>query len=83
MRIIQAAKKPEEVMMACKICQSVLGIRESDLKYSDMDWMFTCPVCNSKNIISVDRDELFPWRLEKVYEAKELSDNHFMRQHEV
>ena len=66
MRIIKAAKKTDEIVDTCDTCGSVLGLKETDVKWYSSSWSYTCPVCNSTNYFDVDSKlELFPWLVEE------------------
>lgn len=82
MRIIKAAKRPEEYITSCHRCHSVLGVREVDIEWINADWTFECPVCGIKNQIDQDISELFPWQLEEVEDEK-ISDNHIVREYSI
>lgn len=75
MRIIKAAKKTDEFITSCKQCKSILGVREVDLKWINMNWAFECPVCDIINNIDNDKAELFPWIMEDENDWELPSDN--------
>ena len=81
MRIIQAAKKTDEFVTSCYRCGSVLGVREVDLKWINMDWAFGCPVCGATNDIDGNKDDLFPWKLEESKDAKAVPGGDTVREY--
>lgn len=84
MRIIKAAKKADELTDTCYQCNSILGVRESDLEWKDGNWSFICPVCQVRNFfVNQDKSELFPWLMEDEKDDNTVSDNHSMREYEV
>ena len=73
MRIIHAAKQPEEIEMICPTCHSILGISQSDIDHYGKMWRFYCPICHNYAEIG-DPKILFPWIMEDKNE-KLQSDN--------
>ena len=79
MRIIKAAKKKDELIDTCGKCQSIIGLREVDVRWYNSAWSYTCPVCNSVNYFSsADKATLFPWIMEDEND-REVQSDHPMR----
>ena len=83
MRIIKAAKKRDELVTACAKCNSVLGLREADVRWYSAAWSYVCPVCNTTNYFDAeDKSVLFPWIMEDENDRRLQGDNS-MRVNEI
>ena len=81
MRIINAAKKTDEIVATCATCHSVLGVREVDVKWYSSSWSYVCPVCCATNYFDIENKlELFPWIME---DKNEIQSDNSVRKHEV
>jgi hypothetical protein len=79
MRIIKAAKKRDELIDTCDTCQSIIGLREVDVRWYSSAWSYVCPVCNNTNYFTAeDKATLFPWIMEDEND-KEVQSDHPMR----